>query len=210
MAAGAPAPRTRRPETVRRGIAVRDMKRLPETSTSPAAQVIVRPAMSMHDFHIRESRGSDAGALAELMRGLHGHLKEPMQHISAEKLVCDVLCEGSAFDVLVAERAGRLIGYALFHETYESIYANRGVYLADLFVVEEARREGLGRALVAAVAHRARARGLRFMWWVSEAWDEDAQGFYAALGASHDPMVAHSLSVDVFEALADKGNLEKG
>ena len=166
--------------------------------------------MSKNDFHIRESREDDAGGLLPLMRALHGHLKEPTQHISAEKLASDVLCEGSAFDVLVAERAGRLAGYALFHETYESIYANRGVYLADLFVVEEARQLGLGRALVAAVASAARARDLKFLWWVSEAWDEEAQGFYAALHASHDPMIAHSLSFDAFEAMADEGKLEKG
>ncbi len=179
-------------------------------STSPPVRAIVRPAMSTQDFHIRAVKGSDAGALVPLMRALHGHLKEPTQHISAEKLARDVLCEGSAFDVLVAERAGRLVGYALFHETYESIYANRGVYLADLFVVEEARRLGLGRALVAAVASAARARDLKFLWWVSEAWDEQAQGFYAALGASHDPMVAHSLSFDSFEAMADEGDPGKG
>ncbi len=168
--------------------------------------------MSMHDFHIRAGGEDDTGALVELMRGLHGHLKELAQHISAEKLVRDVLCEGSAHHVLVAERAGRLMGYALFHETYESIYANRGVYLADLFVIEEARRIGLGRALVAAVASAARARDLKFLWWVSEAWDEEAQGFYVALGASHshDPMVAHSLSFDSFEAMADEGDPGKG
>jgi GNAT superfamily N-acetyltransferase len=166
--------------------------------------------MSNGDFEIRAGHGGDAGALVELMRALHLHLKEPAQHISAEKLGRDVLCEGSAFDVLVAERAGKLMGYALFHETYESIYAHRGVYLADLFVVEEARREGLGRALVAGVAHGARARDLKFLWWVSEAWDEDAQGFYAALGASFDPMIAHSLSFEGFEALADEGNPDKG
>ncbi len=179
-------------------------------STSSAARAIVRPAMSTQDFHIRAVKGGDAEALVQLMRALHGHLKEPTQHISAEKLASDVLCEGSAFDVLVVERAGRLVGYALYHETYESIYANRGVYLADLFVVEEARRLGLGRALVAAVASAARARDLKFLWWVSEVWDEQAQGFYAALGASHDPMVAHSLSFDAFEAMADEGQLEKG
>lgn len=139
------------------------------------------------------------------MRALHVHLKEPAQHITADKLIRDVLCEESVHSVLVAERASRLIGYVLFHESYESIYAQRGVYMADLFVAEEARRQGVGRALVAAVAGSARTRDLRFIWWVSEAWDEDAQGFYASLGASHDPMISHSLSTDSFNALAEEG-----
>jgi GNAT superfamily N-acetyltransferase len=161
--------------------------------------------MGEDGFEIRAVSAEDAEELAALMRGLHAHLKEPTGHISPEKLTRDVLCVGSAHSVLVAERGGALLGYALFHETYESIYAQRGVYLADLFVAEEARRNGTGRALVAAVAHRARERDLRFIWWVSEAWDEDAQGFYAALGASHDPMIAHSLSYESFNTLADEG-----
>ncbi len=161
--------------------------------------------MGLDDIDIRRAHPRDAGALAELMRALHVHLKEPEEHISPEKLSRDVLHAASAHSVLVAEQGGRLMGYALFHETYESISTQRGVYMADLFVAKHARRQGLGRALVAAVAHSARARDLKFVWWVSEAWDEQAQAFYAALGASHDPMIAHAVSFEDFEALADEG-----
>jgi GNAT superfamily N-acetyltransferase len=161
--------------------------------------------MTVSDYKIREARARDAEALSELMRGLHAHLKESTQHITTDKLIRDVLDEDSVHIVLVAERDGDLLGYALFHETYESIYAQRGFYMADLFVVEEARRDGLGRALVAAVASVADERNLKFIWWVSEAWDEEAQAFYATLGAEHDPMIAHSVSHDTFTALAEEG-----
>lgn len=161
--------------------------------------------MGNRDFKIRAARHEDADALAALMRALHAHLKEPTEHISAEALLRDVLCKGSIYRLPVAEQAGRLVGYALTHESYESIYAQRGVYMADLFVAEEARRQGIARALVAHVAQEARARGLRFIWWVSEAWDERAQTFYASLGANHDEMIAHGLSFKAFEALADEG-----
>lgn len=162
--------------------------------------------MSSDEFDIRAGTADDAEALCKLMRALHVHLKEPSEHISPEKLSRDVLHGASAHDVLVAEQDGRLLGYALFHETYESITAQRGVYMADLFVAKDARRKGLGRALIAAVAHQARVRDLRFVWWVSEAWDEEAQAFYATLSASHDPMIAHSISYKDFEGLTGEGN----
>jgi GNAT superfamily N-acetyltransferase len=168
--------------------------------------------MSRNDIHIRAARtgsAGDADALAELMRGLHKHLKQPHEHISADKLLRDVLCEASVHGVLLAERRGKPCGYALFHETYESVYAQRGLYMADLFVTQDARRHGVGRALVAAVAAHAMTRDMKFLWWVSEAWDEQAQGFYVALGASHDPMIAHSLSFENFDRLADEGSEEK-
>ncbi len=161
--------------------------------------------MGVRDFSIREAEGGDADALAELMRALHTHLREPTKHISPGALLTDVLVVDGAHTVLVAEKNRELIGYALFHETYESVYAQRGAYMADLYVAEKARRNGVARALVAAVAARAKARELRFVWWVSETWDEDAQGFYATLGASHDPFIAHAVSFDAFEALASEG-----
>jgi len=157
------------------------------------------------EFKIRTGCADDAGALGELMRGLHAHLKEPTHHMTPEILIRDVLDEDSVHSVLVAVRGGVHLGYALFHESYESIYAQRGFYMADLYVSEEARRQGVGRALVAAVANRAHEQGLKFLWWVSEAWDEEAQAFYAALGAAHEPMIAHSVSYDSFSALAEEG-----
>lgn len=173
-------------------------------STSPRVRAMLTPNMGETEVHIRNAGAGDAVALAALMRALHAHLKEPANRISPEALVRDVLHGASANHVLVAERGGALVGYALFHESYESVTAQRGVYMADLFVAEGARREGLGRALAAAVARAARERGLRFVWWVSEAWDENAQAFYASLGASHDPMIAHAVSFEDFEALADE------
>ncbi|MDA7948831.1 MAG: GNAT family N-acetyltransferase [Hyphomicrobiaceae bacterium] len=166
--------------------------------------------MNARDFSIREAERDDAETLAELMRALHAHLKEPTEHISADALRRDIFTADSVHTVLVAERAGELIGYALFHETYESIYAQRGAYMADLYVAETARRQGVARALVAAVASAARARRLRFLWWVSESWDENAQRFYAALGASHEPYVAHAVSFETFDALAEEGDKRDG
>ena len=78
--------------------------------------------------------------------------------------------------------------------------------MADLYVVKQARRQGVARALVAAVASLARARQLKFLWWVSETWDKNAQGFYAKLGASHNPFVSHAVSFDDFARLADEGD----
>ena len=166
--------------------------------------------MSARGFTIRPAGKDDADALTGLMRALHTHLKEPTEHISPQALLRDVFAQGSVFTVLIAEQGSNLVGYALFHETYESAYAHRGAYMADLYVAESARRQGVARALVAGVAAQAKARDLKFMWWVSEAWDENAQAFYAALGATHDPFIAHALSFDAFEKLVREGMSQKG
>lgn len=69
----------------------------------------------------------------------------------------------------VAERAGRVVGYA----------ARRGPELTALFVRPRAQRTGVGRALVAAIARNARRAGARSLR-VDAALG--AAPFYRALG----------------------------
>ena len=166
-----------------------------------ARRAIVAPVMTDHVIKVRKASRDDAKALAVLMQALNDHLNEPGEAITAAAITRDLLTSESYCSVLVAEHDDGLVGYALFHETYESINAQRGYYMADLFVTQSVRRKGIGRALVSTVAAQARQQGQSFVWWASEAWDEEAQAFYAALGASHNPMISHELSHEGIEAL---------
>ena len=62
-----------------------------------------------------------------------------------------------AMHCLVAERDGRLLGLAhyMFHRSMIAI--ENVCYLQDLFTVREARGQGVGRALIEAVAQHAKA-----------------------------------------------------
>ena len=85
-------------------------------------------------------------------------------------------------------------------------YAARGIYLCDLYVVPHARRQKVGRALIAAVARRAQARGRTFLWWASRDWNVEAQAFYKTLGVRNEPVMAHALTFATFDALAGEGD----
>ena len=60
-------------------------------------------------------------------------------------------------------------------------------WLEDLFVREEERRTGLGRALVDAAVERARARGCKRIELDVDEQDERALGFYEAMGFTLEP-----------------------
>jgi GNAT superfamily N-acetyltransferase len=72
-------------------------------------------------------------------------------------------------DYLVAERGGRVHGYA----------ALRSDELTAAFVRPGAQGQGVGRALVRAAAARARRKGVRLLRVLAA---RPAAGFYAALG----------------------------
>ena len=47
-------------------------------------------------------------------------------------------------DVSVAEETARFLGYASYQDLYDTDVGARGLWWAELYVVEEARRRGAG------------------------------------------------------------------
>jgi GNAT superfamily N-acetyltransferase len=79
---------------------------------------------------------------------------------------------------LVAEKDGRLLGlvHYLFHRSTTLIGPT--CYLQDLFTVEEARGQGVGRALIEAVYERAKSAGSVRVYWQTHETNRTAMALY--------------------------------
>jgi GNAT superfamily N-acetyltransferase len=85
--------------------------------------------------------------------------------------------------IIAEDEGGEAVGFALFYHHYSTFQTNWGLYLEDLFVRPAMRGQGLGLALMRAVAARAVERGCVRMEWQVLDWNEPALGFYRRLGA---------------------------
>jgi len=75
------------------------------------------------------------------------------------------------------------VGFALYFHNFSTFLARPGLYLEDLFVLEEYRGRGYGKALLAHLAGIAVERECgRFEWSVLN-WNKPAIDFYKSLGA---------------------------
>ncbi len=123
-----------------------------------------------------------------------------------ERLARDVLATPPRFRVLLAERQGRPIGYAVYFETYSTFLARPTLYLEDIFVLEEERGHGAGRALMRELAREAVRRGCGRMEWQVLTWNEPAIAFYRRIGASPvDGWRGCRLEARQFARLAESG-----
>jgi GNAT superfamily N-acetyltransferase len=86
-------------------------------------------------------------------------------------------------EAVVAERAGGIVGFALFFHNYSTWLTRPGLYLEDLYVMPELRGLGIGKALLVHLAEIAVTRGCGRMEWSVLTWNEPAIGFYRSLGA---------------------------
>jgi GNAT superfamily N-acetyltransferase len=154
-------------------------------------------------LRVREAVAADAELLAELIEELNRHQREPTGHVTAAAVRRDGFGPAAPeFKVLLAELDGAPAGYALYHPSWSTEHGERGLYVYDLYVREGARGHGAGRALMAAVAARAKAEGRTFLWWCSKPWNREAQEFYARLGGIEEEIRAHAIFGAPFEALA--------
>jgi GNAT superfamily N-acetyltransferase len=79
---------------------------------------------------------------------------------------------------LVAENDGRLLGLAhyLYHRVTNAIAPT--CYLEDLFTIEEARGNGVGRSLILAVYEKARTAGAKNLYWQTHETNATAMRLY--------------------------------
>ncbi|MDB5689223.1 MAG: N-acetyltransferase [Sphingomonas bacterium] len=83
----------------------------------------------------------------------------------------------------IAEVDGRAVGLAVWFLNFSTWTGRHGVYLEDLFVDPDARRQGVAQALFGALAQEAARRGCARIDCAVLDWNRSAMDFYESLGA---------------------------
>src|SRR5690242_6364731 len=100
------------------------------------------------DVTIRRALPADGPTILALIRALADFEKLPPPDESAQKrLLNDAFSEQPRFEVFLAETSGIVAGYAFIFETYSTFLARPTLYLEDLFVLSEYRKQRVGYAL---------------------------------------------------------------
>jgi GNAT superfamily N-acetyltransferase len=86
-------------------------------------------------------------------------------------------------EVVLACRGAEPVGFALFFHNYSTFRGKPGIYLEDLFVRPACRGLGIGKQLLAWLAHTALERGCARLEWAVLDWNAPSIGFYRSLGA---------------------------
>jgi GNAT superfamily N-acetyltransferase len=83
---------------------------------------------------------------------------------------------------LVAERDGALIGFSHYLFQRSTWLLNPQCYLQDLYVGEDKRGQGVGRALIGAVVDAAKEAGAARVFWNTHETNAVARRLYDAVG----------------------------
>jgi GNAT superfamily N-acetyltransferase len=97
--------------------------------------------------------------------------------------------------LLGARRGDELVGYACLYWHFTSLVPAETVLLNDLYVAEDRRGEGIGRALIEASAEIARERGAHQLQWVTAPDNKTARRLYDTTGAESEPSIEYELQL---------------
>lgn len=133
---------------------------------------------------IRYACRQDAGLILSFIKALaeFEHLEHEV--VANEELLVHWLFEQKKAEVLLAVNdEGREVGMALFFHNFSTFLGRAGIYLEDLFVLPEYRRQGFGRMLLQQLAKICVERECGRLEWSCLKWNSNALNFYRSKGA---------------------------
>jgi ribosomal protein S18 acetylase RimI-like enzyme len=140
------------------------------------------PAAGIIDgrVNVRLAKRGDEAEVASMIAGFRDSYEE--QNPSDEEIATAVseLIEDERTDFLLAGEPA--VGFAQLRFRTSVWTGSEDAWLEDVFVVEQARGEGAGRALVEACIERARERGCKRIQLDTNESNETALSLYESLG----------------------------
>jgi len=98
-------------------------------------------------------------------------------------------------EMIAAWRGGELVGYACMYWHFSSTRAVETVLMNDLYVDEDERGKGIGRALIEACADVARSRGAHHLEWATPPDNDTARRLYDSTGAEASTWIEYELGL---------------
>ena len=133
---------------------------------------------------IETATKDDATDIFQLIVALAIYEKEPdAVQCSEDDLREQLQMENPPFHCLLAKKNGESVGFALYFFSYSTWRGRPCLYLEDLFVLPNARREGTGLALMKELGKIALEKDCPRMEWSVLNWNQLAIDFYDSLGA---------------------------
>ncbi len=136
-------------------------------------------------FTIRHAAESDVSLILRFVKELAEYEKLSHEvHATEDDFRQYLFGEKQFAEVVIGEYYSDAVGYALYFYNFSTFIGKPGLYLEDLYIKQEERGKGFGKALLAYLAKLAVDQKFgRYEWAVLD-WNEPSINFYESLGAT--------------------------
>jgi len=131
---------------------------------------------------IRRAIEQDTTAISVMLGEVEAYYGGHPAPVDEQQIRVALFSEPAAATVLLAEQGGRVVGFASFSSLWPATGADVSLYLKELYVRADARCQGVGRQLLAAVREAGEELGCSRLEWTGDTDNPAALGFYEKLG----------------------------
>lgn len=157
-----------------------------------------------NNLEFRFAQEKDVEKILFFIKELADYEKMLHEVVATKELLQEWIFEKKKAEVIFAMLDGKEIGFALFFHNFSTFLGRSGIYLEDLFVLPQYRKNGYGKAIFKELAKIAIDRGCgRLEWWCLD-WNKPSIDFYLSLGA--EPMDEWTVYRIAGDALKNMGS----
>lgn len=138
-------------------------------------------------FKLKSAGKENIPHILSFIKGMAVYEKLTHEFAATEELLAKYLFgEEKAAEVIIGYFEGKPVSMALFYKSFSTFLAKPGIYLEDLFVIEEMRGKGFGKIMLSYLAVLTEERNFGRLEWSVLDWNKPAVDFYNSIGA--EPM----------------------
>lgn len=137
----------------------------------------------MEKVSIRNANEKDTPLIMDFIKQLSVYEKLPNEvSATVDILKKSIFIEKSAKVIFILED-NKEVGFALYFYNFSTFTGKKGLYLEDLFVLEDYRGKGYGKKLLAYLANIAVKEDCSRFEWIVLDWNTPSINFYKSFGA---------------------------
>ena len=153
---------------------------------------------------MRHAKPEDTNMIFEFIKELAEYEKLLHEVTTTEEQLKKTLFSTEYAKVLIAEYEGETAGIALYFHSYSTFLGKPGIYLEDLFVKEQFRGNGIGKALLKKLANICLENDFGRLEWSVLDWNKPSIDFYESLEAkSQDEWIKYRVDGESLKELAE-------
>ena len=139
----------------------------------------------LEDFHIRKAGKEDIPLVYEFIYKLAEYERLTHEVVATiEDLEKYIFGDEKVAEVVIGYYNEEPVGFALYFYNFSTFLGKPGIYLEDLYILEEYRGKGFGKILFTYLAKLALEKDCGRLEWAVLDWNEPSIEFYKSLGAN--------------------------
>ena len=134
-------------------------------------------------YKFRPAKKDDVKDIINLVKELAEYEKMSDDVVLDKKTLRDYLFNKKIAKCKFIMEDNKEVGFALYFYNFSTFKGKAGLYLEDIFILEEYRHKGYGKKLFLELVKEAKENNLGRMEWTCLNWNEPSIKFYKSLGA---------------------------